>query len=413
MEDKLISATRILSEMTTLRSPVTKANVEENGRKRCRMEDDVIDLNTDESSESRKTTDDSMTVSNDTLYQVAMNNNKMLNVLKDMVSFLIDENAKVRSEIESMKTVYDDALSELQELKQKQTAVAPTNVDILTGMKEVQRSIKNLENSVPESVSSKSSVATYASIAKTTSKVIIKPKANAQSSNQTKSEISVAVDPSKFPILNVRETKNGGLIVECKDKSEMDNFKNDVEQKLGNNYEITTPSGRTPKVKIIGMSDELTADKIAEQLLAQNEAIFSDGNFKVVKQFKAKKSFGAKLEVDGAIFKRIVDAGRVLIGWDSCIVHEAFDIMRCYNCLGFHHTAKNCKLAKACIKCGLEHESKNCQSITESCINCVKAAKSLNLNINVNHSALSNSCVIYQRKLTEDRSRVDYEFGKQ
>lgn len=399
--------------MPTPRSPVTTMNVEENDRKRSRVDDDDKNLDVNESMKVR-IIDDSTTVSNDTLYQVVMNNNRLLDELKDMIVYLIDENAKCRSEIETMRTTYDDALDQLQELKQKQIDVAPTNVDILTGMKEVQRSIENLNcGSAPESVSTKPSGATYAAVTKTSSKVIIKPKTSSQSSIQTKSAISDAVNPSKFPILSVREIKNGGLIVECRDKSEVDNFKSDVEKKMGNNYEVTTPSGRTPKVRIIGMTNELTADKVTEQLLAQNEAIFSVGNFKVVQLFKAKKSFGAKLEVDGEIFKRISEAGRVLIGWDSCIVHEALDVLRCYNCLGFHHTAKNCKSAKACIKCGLEHESKNCQATTESCINCVKTAKARNLNINVGHNALSNSCMVYQRKLTEDRTRVDYEFVKQ
>lgn len=373
--------------------------------------DDVPNLDLEESSVSIKNVDELTYMSNDVLYQVLMNNNKKLDELKEMMTYLIDENIKFKSDLHLMKTAHDDVIDELRELKSKQTTVVPSNVEILSGVKEVQRSIQSLNSdSASGSVTTKPTAVTYATIAKSTSKVVIKPKVNAQDSIATKSAISEVVDPSKFPILNVRETKNGGLIIECKDKSVTDNFMKDVEQKLSANYDVTIPSGRTPKVKVVGMSSELTADKIMEHLLAQNNDIFSGGSFKVVQTFKMKKSFGAKLEVDGNVFKRLIDAGRVLIGWDSCVIHECFDLLRCYNCLSFHHTAKTCKSAKACIKCGLDHVSTNCQAETESCVNCAKAVKAYNLNINIGHNALSNSCMVYQRKLKEERSRVDYDF---
>lgn len=409
--------------MTTVHSPVNKTSDYNCNRnlKRFREDDDSSSGDLEQIA-LIKNIDESTPVSTDVLYQVLMNNSKMLDDMKKMINYLIDENAKFRSDLDTMKEAHDDAIKELHELKNGQSLSAPTNVEILSEVKDVQRSIQSLNcGSVTESVMTKptsgnyatvvkSSAATYASITKAKSKVVIKPKNPNSNSTVTKSAISEVVDPSKFPIINVRETKNGGLVVECKDDLETDNLKKDVEQKLGANYEVITPSGRTPKVKIIGLSDELTADKIMEQLLLQNGTIFRDGSYKVVQTFKTKKSYGAKLEVDGTVFKRLIDAGRVLIGWDSCVVHEAFDVLRCYNCLGFHHTAKNCKSAKACIKCGLEHESSNCQAKSESCVNCVKAAKAFNLNIDIGHGALSKLCTVYQKKLSEERSLIDYEF---
>lgn len=229
----------------------------------------------------------------------------------------------------------------------------------------------------------------------------------------TKSAMCEAVDPLKFPIRGVRDAKHGGLIIDCKSNEEMKSFKENLEQKLGSNYDVVAPVGHAPKVRIIGLTKELTEDIIMESLVRQNEAIFSEGTAKIVKVFKAKNSLGVKLELDGIIFKKITEARRVMIGWDSCVVHEAIEVLRCYNCLGFHHTAKDCKSTKACIKCSQNHISKNCDASIETCVNCEKAKKSSNLDINSGHSALSNDCIIYKRKIEEERKRVDYEFVKQ
>lgn len=157
-----------------MRSPV-KTNDDNGSRKRSRMEDNVLDI--DESSESRKPSDELSSVSNDVLYQVVMNNNKMLDELKTMVSYLIDENAKFKSELDLMRTEHDNAFKELQELKSKQSA--PMNVDISTSVKEVQRNRHNINRgSETESFMTEPAV-TYASIAKSMPKIVIKPKVNA------------------------------------------------------------------------------------------------------------------------------------------------------------------------------------------------------------------------------------------
>lgn len=115
------------------------------------------------------------------------------------------------------------------------------------------------------------------------------------------------------------------------------------------------------------------------------------------------------LEVDGSLFKRMIDAGRVNIGWDTCFVYEALDVMRCFKCCGYHHLAKSCKNSKLCAKCGQAHEDE-CKSSTERCVNCCDAVKRLKINIDVAHSAFSKDCTVYQRKLDSERKKINYKF---
>lgn len=240
--------------------------------------------------------------------------------------------------------------------------------------------------------------------------IIIKPKDSSQKSTVTKAKLREEIDPSNFPIRNIRESSNGGVLIECVDGTDTGKFLKDAVTKLGNGYKIKTSTGRCPKVKIIGFMQDLTNEKIMDSLTKQNTEIFADcSKPKIVHRFKTKKSFGIKLEVDGSLFKRMIDAGSVNIGWDTCFVYEALDVLRCFKCCGYHHLAKSCKNSKLCAKCGQAHENE-CESSTERCVNCCNAAKRLKIDIDVAHSAFSKDCTVYRRKLDIERKKINYNF---
>lgn len=87
---------------------------------------------------------------------------------------------------------------------------------------------------------------------------------------------------------------------------------------------------------------------------------------------------------------------KLRIGWDVCRVSEAFDIVRCFNCSDYHHMSKDCTSKKRCPKCSGEHALLECKSTIESCCNNYsEAVKSLKLDLDTNHSAMSLDCPAY------------------
>ena len=99
---------------------------------------------------------------------------------------------------------------------------------------------------------------------------------------------------------------------------------------------------------------------------------------------------------------------KLLIGWDVCKVAESFDLMRCFNCSGYHHTANKCTSSVICPKCSGNHKIADCKSQVESCINCINVNLALKLNLDCKHAAWSRTCSVYLRKIDQERKRVDY-----
>lgn len=128
-------------------------------------------------------------------------------------------------------------------------------------------------------------------------------------------------------------------------------------------------------------------------------------------KFKTRNSFGMKLEVSGGLFKNIIEVRRVMIGWETCIVYESFDVTRCFKCCGYHHLAKSCNASVACSKCGWEHDFMECKSESFNCVNCVNASKSIKDKVDTNHSAFDPECPVFKRKLDLERKRIDYDFS--
>lgn len=138
--------------------------------------------------------------------------------------------------------------------------------------------------------------------------------------------------------------------------------------------------------------------------------VHADAVLELRNTFKVKKSgcMGAKIEVDTVSFKKIIDAGKLSIGWNRCHVFECFDLIRCFNCSEYHHTAKYCKNEMCCSKCSGPHLLAQCTSVVDRCGNCLKAAKELGIDIDVDHAASNNVCAIFRRKVEIEKRRVDY-----
>lgn len=324
------------------------------------------------------------------------------------------------NEIESLKTVCNKTFSTVEELKDLILKILDEN----TLMKSELVMLNSLHATTTAAVSDKSyinnivnplqkitslSTTSYASVVKSNPVVVIKPKNVNQPSEATKKDLRENMSPTASKFCGVRNVANGGIVIECESDAGSNVLLKDATTKLGDNYVVTIPTKRPTKIRILGMSEQLSSEKIIEKIVAQNPEVFHSGyTAEVVSTFKIKERFGAKLIVDSDSFARMITNSKLRLGWDICRVFEAFDLVRCYNCSGYHHLAKNCTTKKQCPKCAGEHTLLECQSTVERCCNCIKAASSLNLVLSTDHSALSSECLVYNRKINAQRRRTNY-----
>ncbi|VEN41377.1 unnamed protein product [Callosobruchus maculatus] len=95
-------------------------------------------------------------------------------------------------------------------------------------------------------------------------------------------------------------------------------------------------------VKVVGFSEELNKDELIKGLKDNNSVISKDFSIRVVAIKKMKHRYLAILELDERKFDATMNEGVLFISMDVCTVFEHYDLLRCFNCSGFHHTAKNC-----------------------------------------------------------------------
>lgn len=253
----------------------------------------------------------------------------------------------------------------------------------------------------------------FADITRTnTSKiVVINPKSPMNEVN-TRSLLSTNLNPTDYGLRGVRSSKNGGVVVECATSADRNKLIDNAAALLGEQFSVSKPKNKCPRIRITGMTTQHTKEHLVVKLKEQNATTLPDtATLKVVHMYavKDKARFGAILELDFATFKRLIDAGKVFVGWDSCPVYEDLDIRRCFKCWGFNHIAAKCLSTEIrCPKCSGNHQSNDCTSTVEKCAVCTDASSSLHLNIDTNHAATSLTCPTYIHRVEAARRAANY-----
>jgi hypothetical protein len=238
--------------------------------------------------------------------------------------------------------------------------------------------------------------------------VVIKPKKGDQSSETTKKIVKEKIDPTKVQVNDLRNVSNGGVVMRCNNKADVDECKKMIENELGTAYDVSVPEQKRPSLKIVGLSEMLDKEEIVSKIKAQNDFVNQDSFIEVKALWQKKSVISLVIKTDGETFQKMIEQERIYIGWDRCRVFEHFHFQHCFNCAGFHHLAKDCKNAVQCPRCAGKHPLKECSSKTEQCANCLSINANLKMNVPTNHPAWSRDCSVYLRKISVERSKIKY-----
>lgn len=322
---------------------------------------------------------------------------QLLKLYNEIKQLCVDTNAKVND----LQVVIQKLMVENLQLKANVSEIQ-SNTSILIQNGEVM-------NEAVRDLPSKQTTATFSQVLKANHAVLIKPKLTTQTSQATKEDMRKNIDPAGIAISNVRHSAEGGIVVECSSKMDSNKLLTNAVSQLGSNYEIRVPAQRPTKIRIVGLSENLASECLVQKLRQQNSDVVTENStMSVVHSFKLRNSFGYKIEVDAETFNRVMVNGKLRVGWDICFVSEALDIVRCFNCSGYHHTAKNCLAKTCCPMCSEEHKLADCTSTKPSCVNCKEAIKTLKLQIDSSHPATSNDCPVFKRKVEQQQRRTNY-----
>lgn len=280
-------------------------------------------------------------------------------------------------------------------------------------MTELRNIIHKIRDTVKEEGNLKSEKKSYAKV--TSEVVIIKPKNTGQDSKKTLEVVQKHVSPSvlEVGISEVRPVKEGGVVIKCNSKEEINRVKTVVEKKLGKNYKINTPDLKNPHIKIVDidseMKDEELLDNIKRQNLFLNHNLVSL-NVRVIKKMRSK--WMAIVECDPESFKKIMKENGLYINWSRCRVYEYVSVLRCFKCGGFGHKVEQCINKSRCTHCAgpvSEHDSdQKCECDSPRCINCIDTNVALKTNFDINHSTFAVNCPVLLEKMEIQRRKIRY-----
>lgn len=243
--------------------------------------------------------------------------------------------------------------------------------------------------------------------------LVIKPKGK-QNSSKTREDLNTKVDPQAFKISNIENSHSGIIVIESEDVDERDKIKNAIEVNMGDEYEIKIPTKIKPRILISNMKFKVAKEDIIEKLKKQNSLI-ENSELKLISFFERKINnvvkYSAVVEIDADSFPKVIEAGKVNIGWERCKVFDGVDIVRCYKCKGFNHISSECKKeVETCLKCLENHKTSECknETIIMKCINCIRANNKFEFKFDENHNTFSRLCPVYLNKLEVKKKRIGY-----
>lgn len=341
-------------------------------------------------------------------------------ITTDQVS---DESLDTKSQLDIIKSSQDEIKASVDELRKLIMNIIDkfeTVTNSLDHLKEIDTKITNLnnnisnieKNAIPTTIAQhdeiKSHKIRYSDVIKNPV-LIIKPKNTQQNSETTTSQIKQSIeDPSAFNVKGIRTVNNGSVVVSCENEDSIERMRTEISSKLGDDYNVTIPMKRLMQLKIFGLSSSYSKEELAAKIQLQNKTFTTDSKLKVVYMKDNQTGGNAIIETDESTHNALLSIGRLYIGWDSCRVYEYGNVLRCYKCQAFHHTAHNCRNGDRCGRCGENHKSSDCKSEMKKCINCSIFKEQSNLDIQDDHYAWDHNCSVYKHKTEVERKRLDY-----
>lgn len=244
--------------------------------------------------------------------------------------------------------------------------------------------------------------------------VVIKPKAK-QNSKKTMDDIVNKVDKSQVSVCGTRHIREGGVVLRCNNKNETMKVKEMVRGSLGDEYEVVLPAIKNPRVRITNVCTSIEDNDIINALKEHNEQIGSI-EMKLVTCIPKRKgretSNDVIVEVDADAYSKLLNIGKLNLPWRECRIYEHIHLKRCFKCCGYSHISSQCNREQFCSKCAGKHKHAECRSNRTCCINCKSMNERFNLKLDTNHHAWSRNCDVYQRRIRNMRSKIEFNVSE-
>ncbi|KAI2795595.1 hypothetical protein BLOT_016642 [Blomia tropicalis] len=215
---------------------------------------------------------------------------------------------------------------------------------------------------------------------------------------------------SKISIQNKKMSTKARVVLTCASQEQCEALCEAVSDDKW--IKAVIPKKKDPQIQILGIDESIPKDDVFKLILAQNKDMEEFAQCKFEANFEKMDRIGTKFvvaEVEPKLFKKLIEIGKVCVGYSSCPVKSRIRVVRCFKCNRFGHLKKNCRNETSCTSCGGNHGAKVCKNPVLKCSNCdwinTKRVQRKQEKVNSEHRADDYWCPQYLRmyKIVENQ----------
>ena len=216
----------------------------------------------------------------------------------------------------------------------------------------------------------------------------------------------------KVGISALKTLKNGQILIESDNKSDLDEVNKRILEGCGEELEGYIPTLKNPRLIVFNVPEDVTPENVAQAIVLQNSDLGlneSDIRPKFVFHDRRKHK-NLVVEVNSGTRKRLRDR-KLKIGWHVCNTTDYLNVPRCYKCGKYNNRATDCFGELTCPHCTQNHKMHECKVSKEDyrCVNCTNYNKyNTAAQVNVHHSSLDKTCSCYKAALRKYTDNIDY-----
>ena len=263
---------------------------------------------------------------------------------------------------------------------------------------------------------------TYADATKKTiNPLVIRTNEESASFNNQDFQKKVQNALKNVSVSSTRITKQGNMVINLPSESAKEKAEQNLSGVFDESVEIATIHKIPPKLTVVGLPSDFNPDEFRNAIIEKDEELKkklekNESFIEVLRCWDIKNDSGTviskklALRVSPDVRHQIINLnqGYIYMNLARYRTYDRLMVTQCFHCYGFNHIAKSCSEKSkvvTCGRCSAKHDTKNCRSPTEKCVNCARYAPDKSND----HCAYSFKCPLYENERNNLINRTNYE----
>ena len=163
-------------------------------------------------------------------------------------------------------------------------------------------------------------------------------------------EMKAKVDPGKagLEVLSIRRSRKEEVLLVLKKEGDVLAFRNELDRAVGEEAEILALVS-TRFLEIRDLDETVEKEEVVSAMCLALGRLALEGYCRLFGRFGGVKTTVIQLAEKYAV--RLLQLGKIRIGWVACRIREHAEVARCFRCLGYGHMSRGCKTTPRCLTC--------------------------------------------------------------